>query len=302
MPGPHPVDSAVRPAIDEYFLDPRVVRRSFDRASLTYDRSAGVQAEIRTRLLERLDIVRLEPQRVLDLGAGTGDSARSLQRRYRSAQVLALDLSTSMLRQSRRPLPLLRRFERVAADAHRLPLPDGSIDLVFSNLMLEWCHDPDLVFREIRRVLRPGGLLTFTTLGPDTLKELRALWRQVDGHPHVHRFIDMHDLGDALVRSGLAEPVMDTERLTVTYPDLATLVRELRDSGSANVAAGRARGLSGRARWNALQQLSETLKRNGALPVSVEVVYGHAWAGAARERRSDNAEVRVPVGSIRRRN
>jgi len=295
MRGPDPVDD------DEYFLAPRAVRRSFDRASLTYDRSAAVQAEIRTRLLERLDVVRLEPQRVLDLGAGTGDAARNLQRRYRSAQVLALDLSPAMLRQSPRQLPLLRRFERIAADAHRLPLPDASIDLVFSNLMLEWCHDPDLVFREIRRVLRAGGLLTFTTLGPDTLKELRALWRQVDRRPHVHRFIDMHDLGDALVRAGLAEPVMDTERLTVTYSDMATLTRELRDSGSSNIAGGRARGLTGRGRWSALQQFSETLQRNGALPVSVEVVYGHAWVGAARERRPDSAEVRVPVGAIRRR-
>jgi malonyl-CoA O-methyltransferase len=291
-------------AADEFFLDPRAVRRSFDHASLTYDRAAGVQSEVRTRLLERLDIVRLEPVRVLDLGAGTGHAARDLQRRYRSAQVLALDLSPAMLRQSRRQHSLLRRFARVAADAHRLPLRDAVIDLVFSNLMLEWCHDPDLVFREIRRVLRPGGLLTFTTLGPDTLKELRTLWRQVDANTHVHRFIDMHDLGDALMRTGFAEPVMDTERLTVTYPDLATLCRELQGSGSTNVASGRPRGLLGRARWSALQQHSEALQRNGALPVSVEVIYGHAWAGASagtgRERRP-GAEVRVPVGEIRRR-
>ena len=245
--------------------------------------------------------MRLQPQRVLDLGAGTGHAARSLQRRYRSAQVLAVDFSPAMLRQSRRPLSLLRRFACIAADAHRLPLPDASIDLVFSNLMLEWCHDPDLVFHEIRRVLRPGGLLMFTTLGPDTLIELRSLWRQVDAHTHVHRFIDMHDLGDALMRTGFAEPVMDTERLTVTYPDLAALVRELHGSGSTNVARGRARGLSGRGRWSALQQHSEALKRNGALPISVEVVYGHAWAGAQRERRPDSPEVRVPIGAIGRR-
>jgi malonyl-CoA O-methyltransferase len=285
-------------ATDEFFLDPRAVRRSFERASLTYDQAAAVQGEIRTRLLERLDIVRLQPQRVLDLGAGTGQAARSLQRRYRSAQVLAVDLAPAMLRQGRRPLSFLRGFARIAADAHRLPLPDASLDLVFSNLMLEWCHDPDVVFREIHRVLRPGGLLTFTTLGPDTLMELRSLWRQVDAHTHVHRFIDMHDLGDALMRTGFAEPVMDAERLTITYPDLATLVRELQGSGSTNVASGRARGLLGRGRWSALQQHSEALKRNGALPVSVEVVYGHAWAGAQRERRPDRAEVRVPLGAI----
>jgi malonyl-CoA O-methyltransferase len=286
---------------DEYFLDLRAVRRAFDAASRGYDQAAVVQGEIRSRLLERLDIVRLEPRHVLDLGAATGHAARALQQRYRSALVIALDLSVAMLRQSRRQQGLLRRFVRVAGDAHRLPLRDASIDLVFSNLMLEWSPDPDLVFREVRRVLRPGGLLTFTTLGPDTLREVRDLWRRIDPHTHVHRFIDMHDLGDALVRTGFAEPVMDTERLTITYPDLPTLLRELKASGSGNLASGRPRGLLGRSAWQALRAHATDAARNGKFAVSVEVVYGQAWAGATRERASPEAEVRVPVRAIGRR-
>jgi malonyl-CoA O-methyltransferase len=286
---------------DEFFLDPRVVRRSFDRAARTYDTAGAVQREIRARLLERLDIVRLTPTTVLDLGAGTGHASRELKRRYSSAKVIALDLSFAMLRESARQQPLLRRFARVCADAHRLPLKGGSLDLVLGNLLLEWCHDPDAVFAEVARVLRPQGLFTFTTVGPDTLKELRELWQGVDAATHVHRFIDMHDFGDALLRAGFAEPVMDTERLTVTYPSFDALLGEIRGSGARNVAQGRARGLTGRARGAAVLARSEALTRNGPLSVSVEVIHGHAWAPAQRKSRRAGDEVRVPIDALRTR-
>lgn len=286
--------------LDEFHLDAARVRRSFDKAAQTYDAAAVVPAEIRNRLLERLDIVRLQPKAVLDLGAGTGHASKALKHRYRSAEVIALDLSPTMLVEADRRQNWLKRFHRVAADAHRLPLKDASVQLVFSNLMLEWCHDPDAVFQEIRRVLQPGGLLTFATLGPDTLRELREAWRKVDGYPHVHRFIDMHDLGDALIRAGLAEPVMDTERLTVTYPDLDALMRELVASGSSNIAEGRARGLTTKARLEAVRQAVPRPSPSGALPVSVEVVYGHAWAGELRRPQRAGGEIRIPVSSIKR--
>lgn len=285
---------------DEFHLDPAQVRRSFDKAAKTYDASAAVATEIRNRLLERLDIVRLQPKVVLDLGAGTGQASKALRQRYRGAEVLALDLSPGMLAQAERRQSWLRRFDPVIADAHGLPIKDASVDLVFSNLMLEWCHDPDRVFQEIRRVLKPGGLLTFTTLGPDTLREMREGWRKVDRHTHVHRFIDMHDLGDALMRAGLAEPVMDTERLTVTYADVDALLRELRASGSGNVAHGRLRGLTTKARLEALRMAVPRAADGAALPVSVEVVYGHAWAGQLRRPQRTGGEVRVPVSSLKR--
>jgi malonyl-CoA O-methyltransferase len=284
---------------DEFFLDPRLVRRSFDRASGTYDDAAAVQSEIRTRLLERLDIVRLQPAAVLDLGAGTGYTSRALKRRYPAARVVAVDLSHAMLRRSARQQTLLRRFARICADAHRLPLRSASMDLVLSNLMLEWCHDPDAVFAEVARVLQPRGLFTFTTVGPDTLKELRAAWQGLDRHTHVHRFIDMHDFGDALMRAGFVEPVMDTERLTIMYPSLTSLMTELRASGASNVAQGRRRGLTSRARAAQLQARGESLHRNGQLSVSVEVIYGHAWAAEHRIRKPTRDEVRIPVETLR---
>jgi malonyl-CoA O-methyltransferase len=285
---------------DEFFLATAAVRRSFDKAARTYDPAAAVQTEIRNRLLERLDVVRLQPQVVLDLGAGTGHATKALKQRYRGAEVVALDLSPAMLIEADRQQSWLRRFHRVGADAHRLPLKDSSVELVFSNLMLEWCHDPDAVFQEIRRVLRPGGLLTFATLGPDTLRELREAWRKVDLYTHVHRFIDMHDLGDALMRAGLAEPVMDTERLTVTYPNVDALMRELVATGSANIARGRTPGLAAKARLDSLRRAIAPVAKQGALPVSVEVVYGHAWAGQQRRAKAAGGEIRIPVSSLKR--
>jgi malonyl-CoA O-methyltransferase len=283
---------------DEFYLDPADVRRSFDKAAKSYDTAAAVPTEIRNRLLERLDLVKLQPKVVLDLGAGTGHSCKALKQRYKSAEVVAVDLSPAMLVESNKRQSWLRRFHRVAADAHRLPIKDGSAQLVFSNLMLEWCHDPDAVFQEIRRVLQPGGLLTFASLGPDTLRELRDGWRKIDAYPHVHRFIDMHDLGDALMRAGLAEPVMDTERLTVTYPSIDALLKELVDSGSANLAHGRARGLTPKGQFKSLRQAIRPAEGQAVLPVSVEVVYGHAWAVELRPRSRTDGEVRVPVSNL----
>jgi malonyl-CoA O-methyltransferase len=293
---------------DEFYLEPAAVRRSFDRAARTYDAAAVVAGEIRNRLLERLDIVRLQPQVVLDLGAGTGHATKALRHRYRGATVVAIDLSRAMLVEAERRQSWLRRFDLVGADAHRLPIKDASVDLVFSNLMLEWCHDPDAIFQEVRRVLKPGGLLTFTTLGPDTLRELREGWRQIDSYTHVHRFIDMHDLGDALMRAGLAEPVMDTERLTVTYADVDALMRELTATGSGNIAHGRPRGLTTKARLEALRSVVNSTaqpSRAGGAPlisvaISVEVVYGHAWAGQLRRPQRAGGEVRIPVSSLKR--
>jgi malonyl-CoA O-methyltransferase len=286
---------------DEFFLDPRIVRRSFARASRSYDAASAVQSEIRARLLERLDIVRLDPAAVLDLGSGTGHASRELKRRYPAAQVVALDSSTAMLKQSGRQQRMLRRFAAVCADAHRLPLRTRSFDLVFSNLLLEWCHDPDAVFAEVARVLRPQGLFTFTTLGPDTLKEVRELWRGLDTCTHVHRFIDMHDFGDALMRAGFAEPVMDTERLTVTYPSLAALLSEIRGGGARNLAQGRPRGLTGRGRGAIVRSRAAELGRNGPLRISVEVVHGHAWSTGERARRRAADEVLIPLERLRLR-
>jgi malonyl-CoA O-methyltransferase len=287
---------------DDYFLDPRLVRRAFDRASATFDANAAVHTELRTRLLERLDVVKITPEVVVDLGAGTGHATRALQDRYRQAQVIAVDLSIGMLRHARQQQRFLKRFGRVASDAQALGLKNASTDLIFSNLMLHWCSDPDRVFQELARVLKPGGLLTFTALGPDSLRELRSAWAANDAKVHVHRFIDMHDVGDALMRAGFAEPVMDTERLTVTYRDPEALLRELRGSGSTNLALGRLRGLRSTLADRAARSRLDALRKESVVPITLEVVYGHAWAPLRpAAKRTDPTSFGIPVDKIGRR-
>ena len=286
---------------DEYSLEARAIRRAFDRASRTYARAAVVQAEIRSRVLERLDLVRVDPARVLDLGSASGQSTRALKDRYPKAEVLALDMSLAMLREARREQTFFKKFGRLAGDAHSLPLRSGTIDLVFSNLMLAWCNYPDQVFKETARVLRPEGLFTFTSVGPDTLREVREAFKQIDAQTHVHRFIDMHDLGDALMRSGFLEPVMDTERLTVTFGSARDLMRELKGSGATNATAGRRRVPLGRKKWGIVERALEQRRLGEKISVSIEVVYGHAWRGSDIRPRSAPGEFTVPLAGLTRR-
>ena len=217
------------------------MRRSFDRAAATYDAAAVLQSEVREVLLERLELTALAPRVVLDAGAGTGHASRALTRRYPGARVIALDFALGMLRVAARQRSWFRPFARVCADAARLPLPDGSVDLILSNFMLAWA-DPGPVFVECRRVLAPRGLLTFTSLGPDTLRELRASWARVDSHRRVHPFLDMHEIGDALVHAGLTAPVLDVERYTVSYTDVRELAADLKVGGRAQCRVGQAEG------------------------------------------------------------
>jgi malonyl-CoA O-methyltransferase len=287
---------------DPFALDTGRVRASFEAAAEGYDAVAVVQAEVRSRLLERLELFRIRPHRILDAGCGTGQGARALLQHYRGAAVVAVDIAPAMLRATLRRRPWLRRLDAVCGDAAALPLADGSVDLVFSNLVLQWCNDPDRVFAEFRRVLRPDGLALFTSFGPDTLQELRAAWRQADGNTHVSRFIDMHDLGDALVRAGFTAPVMDMEHLTLTYPDVRSLMLELKAMGARNATAGRSRGLTGRRRLAAVEAYYERLRKNGRVPATWEVVYGHAWAeGPPGKSGRAAGEVAVPLTQIGRR-
>lgn len=285
---------------DPFALDGRRVRAAFDAAAADYDAVAIVQAEVRRRLLERLELFRIKPRRILDAGCGTGHGAQALLRQYPRAGLVALDLAPGMLAAARSRRPWLRRLDPVCADAAAVPLADDSVDLVFSNLMLQWCNQPDRVFSEFNRVLRPGGLLLFTSFGPDTLKELRAAWSVADGHTHVSRFIDMHDLGDALLRAGLGEPVMDAENITLTYADVRGLMRDLKTMGAGNATSGRSRGLTGRRRLAAMEAHYERLRDGGRLPATWEIVYGHAWAGSAPADRGEGGEVTIPLAQLGR--
>lgn len=284
-----------------YLLDSRVLRRRFEAAAPYYDRAAVLASEVRSRLLERLDLVRLSPAAVLDAGCGTGLGAAALARRYRRSRVTALDFSTGMLERTRRNRPLGRRVQRVCADLSALPLADASQDLVFCNLALSWCDDLDRVFAEFSRVLRPGGLLSFATYGPDTLAELRQAWAGVDQHAHVNRFLDMHDVGDALLRAGLSDPVMDVEHIRVNYRDLKALFSDLRTVGGGNANTGRAPGLTTARRLHAVAESYERFRAAGHLPVTHEIVYGHAWGAEPGRRRGPSGETLVPLASLSRR-
>jgi malonyl-CoA O-methyltransferase len=278
-------------------IDKGRARRAFERAALRYDQRAVLQREVADRLLERLDYMRLAPARVLDLGCGTGYCIDPLQLRYPSARVLALDFALGMLAEARRRGRWLRRPQCLCGDAEHLPLADGAVDLVLSNLTLQWCNDLPATFAECLRVLRPGGLLLFTTFGPDTLKELRAAWSAADAHGHVSPFADMHDIGDALVRARFADPVMDAERLTLTYARLADLMADIKDIGAGNATASRPRGLTGPRRLATVERHYEGERRDGRLPASYEVVYGHAWVP---EQKPMAGGVAIPVTRIGR--
>ncbi len=290
---------AARDDFAAYALDASRVRRSFDRAASTFDAAGVLHAEVRENLLARLELTALAPRVVLDAGAGTGHASRALKRRYPKALVVALDSSRRMLQAAGRRQSWLRRFARVQAAAERLPLADGSVDLILSNLMLQWC-DPDAVFAEFRRVLAPSGLLCFTTFGPDTLRELRSAWREVDSRTHVNQFIDMHDLGDALVRAGFSSPVLDVERYTLTYLDVGRLAADLKETGARNATEGRPRGLTGRQGFAALQAAYEVFRRDGRLPATYEVVFCHAWSPAGSARRGDTDPSTVSLEEIKR--
>jgi malonyl-CoA O-methyltransferase len=283
-----------------YVLDTRSVRRSFDRASATYDAVAVLQTEIRQQLLLRLDLTALAPRLVLDVGAATGHASRALKQRYPRARVLSVDSAFGMLKAAEARLSWRRRFDRIGADAEALPLPDASVDLIFSNLLLPWC-DPDRLFAELRRVLAPRGLLTCSGFGPDTLSELRIAWDAVDDRSHVNRFIDMHDLGDGLVRAGFAAPVLDVERYTLQYDDVPALIRDLKGLGARNFTAGRPRGLTGRAKYARLQAAYEARREQGRLPATYEVVFAQAWAPATRDPRPAGAATSIGLAELRRR-
>ena len=265
-------------------LDRQAVALAFDKASASYDAAAALQERVRNELLTRLDELKVSPAAVLDLGAGTGHASRALKRRFPRAGVVAVDIAHGMLERARLQSRWLRRFHRVRADAYALPFVDGAFDLVFSNLMLQWCDDLDAVFVEIARVLKPGGLLLFSTFGPGTLAELRDSWAASgDTRNHVNHFFDPHALGSALMHASLGEPVLDVDRIVTGYRDVVDLMRELKAIGAHNVTAGRARGLTGRRRLGAMTRAYETLRRDGKLPATWEVIHASAWGSERRE-------------------
>jgi malonyl-CoA O-methyltransferase len=292
-------------------FDHRQVRRAFSRAAHGYDGAAALQREVGARLSETLDYLDdRAPEVVVDIGCGPGHAAVAMQRRWPRAQLIALDLALPMLQETRRNaggggLPRFlggaRRPDAVCADARALPLRDVSVDVLYSNLCLQWVEDLPAVFAGFRRVLKPGGLLLVSTFGPDTLFELRGAFAEADNTPHVSLFPSIAQFGDALIAAGFKDPVLDRDEFTLKHDDLGDLMRELRTLGATNAMRERRRSLTGRARFARAAQAYEALRgEDGRLPATWEVVYAHAWGPQPGTpiRVGGVDEVQVPVAKI----
>lgn len=271
-------------------IDQSRIRRAFDKAAAHFDATDFLHREVRERLIDRLLAVAAEPSSVVDLGAGTGAATQALKKRFPNADVLSVDLSHAMLAAG------TSTEWAVCADAAALPIPDGSVDLLFSNLMLHHCADPASALAEMRRVLADSGLLLFATFGRASLIELGRAWATADRHTHIAPFFDIIDLGNLLGTSGFAEPVLDIQTLTVTYDNLEPLMRDLRGAGSTNATEERNRGLTGRRTWQLLASAYDRLRGpDGKLPVTLEIVFGLTWAG---KRTQSGGDIEIPIANI----
>ncbi len=278
-------------------LRTRDIQRHFDRAATRFGSADFVHERTRDGLLTRLEPLLLEPTTILDLGSATGATGRLLRKRFRRAHVVSLDLSRAMLLQGKQHESWFSRSSFVQGDAHHLPFADASFDIVAANQLLPWAPEPQPVFEEVARVLKKGGVFTFATLGPDSLQEIRRAWAGVDEEVHVNRFADMHDIGDGLVRSGLRDPVLDVDHLTISYDNVARLFTDLTHSGARNALAGRARGLTGRSAFAAMQ--AAMADSSGKITLDLELVYGHCW-GVGPKNDSDDYRIDVNQIPIRR--
>lgn len=285
--------------MNEFEIDKREVRRAFSKAATSYDAAAVLQREVCTRMLEKLDVIKIRPARLLDIGSGTGWGSRQLGERYPQAEIVALDIAIGMLQAARGTSGWWRKLfgggrqRFLCADTEALPLAAQSVEMVWSNLAVQWCNDLPATFSELHRVIKTDGLLMFSTFGPDTLKELRVAFAGVDGYNHVNRFADMHDIGDMLVEAGFADPVMEMEKLTLTYDDVKAVMQDLRDIGAHNATSGRARGMMGKAAWRRITDNYEGLRRDGKLPATFEIIYGHAWKSAPKLTQDGRAIIRT---------
>jgi len=263
---------------NNYEIDARNVLAAFNAAAKDYDTVSLLQQTITDRLIESFDQIKINPAAVLDLGSGTGYGSRKLKQCFKKAHFYQMDISGEMINIARKYSPMFfSKNHFLRADASRIPLPNNHFDLVFSSLMLQWCNNLDAVFSDVRRVLKPGGIFLFTSFGPDTLKELRESWQSVDDRVHVNAFVDMHDIGDSLIRNGLDAPVLSVEHIVLTYDECKQLMRELKNTGAHNINNGRRKTLTGKRRLDKVIKHYETFRRDSKLPATYEVIYGHAW-------------------------
>lgn len=277
------------------------IGKAFNKSALEYELAAKVQHEIGTRLFERLQYLKITPKRILDLGCGPGAFSRELSVLFPKAQIVGLDLATAMLLEARKKYSWRRKWPLVRADMMSLPFAIGSFDLVFANQVIHWGNPVAQVFRELNRVMNLNGCLMFTTLGPDTFKEIKTAWSGANHYAHVNEFADMHDIGDSLMAERFLDPVMDMEILSVHYKSLPHLLKALKSQGVRNVNPERNQGLTGKASWQQFENNFEALRTgDGLFPLTYEVVYGHAWKGEQRQT-TIGTETLIPITQIKRK-
>jgi malonyl-CoA O-methyltransferase len=268
-------------------------RFRFDQAARSFASASFIHDEARRRLLERMGAIRIHSGTFIDLGSALGSGALALGERFPDARIVAVDSSREMLRRS-----VAGDYAKLVGDAARLPFPDRSVELIFANMVLPWTR-PDRFFSEARRVLTAGGVVMFSTLGPDSLKELRAAWLRDDDAIHVHGFFDVQTLGDLAVGAGLEEPVLDVDRIKVSYSELSAAIRDLRATGSTNTAGGRRRGLTGRGRWHRFVEALWQDQGEGRLSLTMELIFGQAFGATGVSTVGADGEILVPVDRLK---
>ena len=276
----------------------RDIRRRFDRAAAGFDGADFVHAVTRDGLSSRLEPLLLKPEAILDLGSATGAMGRLLRKRFKRAHIVSLDLSHAMLEQGRRNKAWFSRPSFVQGDARQRPFTDASFDMVVANQLMPWTPNTQPVFDEVSRVIRKDGVFAFATLGPDSLREIERAWAGIDAGAHVLRFPDMHDIGDGLVRSGLRDPVLDVDRLAVTYENADKLFADLTRAGARNVLEDRSPGLAGKRTFRAMTGALAASGTDGKIVLDLELVYGHCWGSGPK---SDPSLYEIDANRIPRR-
>ena len=267
---------------NQYTKNLNHLRAAFENAAFQYDKYSILQRTIADRLDESLEQIKINPITILDLGSGTGYGSQILHKRFRNSYIYQIDLSENMLKVSKKKSPaFFSKDHFVCADINKPPFKEKYFDLIFSNLTLQWCDNLDLVFNEVKYLLKDKGVFLFSSFGPDSLKELRECWASVDDYVHINAFVDMHDVADALMRVGLMSPILNMENITLTYNDCRQLMKELKYIGAHNINNGRRKTLTGKKRLEKVFQRYESYRVNGVLPATYEVIYGHAWQSAA---------------------
>ncbi|CAM4382788.1 MAG: Malonyl-[acyl-carrier protein] O-methyltransferase [Legionellaceae bacterium] len=282
-------------------LDIRKIIHHFNQAAETYPTVSILQKEVGLQLIQRLSFIKIEPKTILDLGCGTGFFTPYLKKCFPNATIISLDIAFNMLTMAKKKAKWFSKPSLICAASGNLPFSNHSIDFIFCNQVFHWDTAIQKTLLELKRILTPNGLLLFSTLGPDTLKELRFCWQEIDSYQHIHTFLDMHDIGDMLVQTGFYDPVMDSQYMTLAYKDIHTLFHELKANGASNASLYQNPSLSGKNKLaNCSQKYENFRTAENRLPATFEILFGHAWQPLPHNQNTLH-EIGIPLSAIKKR-